>query len=79
MNNKAIEIFDSGVGGLTVLAEIRKNLPNENIVQKEKILKNGGKNSVIVISITQNKEYIITFQNRIKEGTKIKKISIYEK
>jgi len=32
MNNKAIGVFDSGVGGLTVLAEIRKNLPNENIV-----------------------------------------------
>ena len=32
MNNKSIGIFDSGVGGLTVLAEIRKNLPNENIV-----------------------------------------------
>ena len=27
-----IGIFDSGVGGLTVLAEIRKNLPNENII-----------------------------------------------
>jgi len=32
MNNKAIGIFDSGVGGLTVLAEIRKSLPNENII-----------------------------------------------
>jgi len=32
MNNKAIGIFDSGVGGLTVLAEIRKTLPNENII-----------------------------------------------
>ena len=32
MRNKAIGIFDSGVGGLTVLAEIRKNLPNENII-----------------------------------------------
>ena len=32
MNNKAIGIFDSGVGGLTVLAEIRRNLPNENII-----------------------------------------------
>ena len=32
MNNKAIGIFDSGVGGLTVLAEIRKILPNENII-----------------------------------------------
>ena len=32
MRNKAIGVFDSGVGGLTVLAEIRKTLPNENIV-----------------------------------------------
>lgn len=32
MNNKAIGVFDSGVGGLTVLAEIRKTLPNENII-----------------------------------------------
>lgn len=32
MNNKAIGIFDSGVGGLTVLAEIRKTLPNENVI-----------------------------------------------
>ena len=32
MKNKAIGVFDSGVGGLTVLAEIRKALPNENIV-----------------------------------------------
>ena len=32
MKNKAIGIFDSGVGGLTVLAEIRKNLPSENII-----------------------------------------------
>lgn len=32
MKNKAIGVFDSGVGGLTVLAEIRKILPNENII-----------------------------------------------
>ena len=32
MDNKAIGIFDSGVGGLTVLAEIRRALPNENII-----------------------------------------------
>lgn len=42
-------------------------LPNENMVSKEKILKNGGKESVIVIAITQEKEYIITIQNRIKD------------
>lgn len=32
MNIQPIGIFDSGVGGLTVLAEIKKILPNENIV-----------------------------------------------
>ena len=32
MNASPIGIFDSGVGGLTVLAEIKKKLPNENIV-----------------------------------------------
>jgi len=51
---------------LDVLRETFK-LPNGNIVQKEKVVKNNEKNSVIVISITQNKEYIITFQNRIKD------------
>lgn len=32
MNNSPIGIFDSGVGGLTVVKEIIKLLPNENIV-----------------------------------------------
>ena len=32
MDNRAIGIFDSGVGGLTVLTEIRNKLPNENII-----------------------------------------------
>lgn len=32
MNKKAIGIFDSGVGGLTVFEEIRKELPNENVI-----------------------------------------------
>ena len=49
-----------------ILRETYK-LPNEKTVEKEKIIKNGGKNSVIVIAITQDKEYIITFQNRIKD------------
>ena len=42
-------------------------LPNGNIVSKEKNVKNGGKDSVIIIAITQENEYIITFQNRIKD------------
>lgn len=32
MNNRPIGIFDSGVGGLTVVKEIAKTLPNEKIV-----------------------------------------------
>lgn len=32
MNSKPIGIFDSGVGGLTVFTEVRKTLPNENII-----------------------------------------------
>lgn len=32
MSKKPIGIFDSGVGGLTVLAQIKEMLPNENII-----------------------------------------------
>lgn len=32
MDNRKIGIFDSGVGGLTVLSEIIEELPNENII-----------------------------------------------
>lgn len=32
MNSRPIGIFDSGVGGLTVLAEIAKELPNEDLI-----------------------------------------------
>lgn len=32
MNNKAIGIFDSGIGGLTVLRELIKILPDENFI-----------------------------------------------
>ena len=32
MDKRAIGIFDSGVGGLTVFSEIRKNMTNENII-----------------------------------------------
>ena len=32
MNQRPIGIFDSGVGGLTVLSKIKNKLPNENII-----------------------------------------------
>lgn len=59
------EVLYSG-NFLQILRETYR-LPNENIVSKEKILKNDGKDSVIVIAITQEKEYIITIQNRIND------------
>ena len=67
VNGKFIkkEILYSGKF-LDILREIYK-LPNEKIVEKEKVIKNNGKDSVIVISITKDNEYIITFQNRIKD------------
>ena len=51
---------------LQILRETYK-LPNENRVEKEKVVKNDGKDSVIVIAVTQDKEYIITIQNRIND------------
>ena len=50
---------------LSILKEIYE-LPNNKIVEKEKIIKNNGKNSVIIIAITKDNKYIITFQNRLK-------------
>lgn len=32
MNNKPIGIFDSGIGGLTVVRQIIKQLPNESLI-----------------------------------------------
>lgn len=32
MNNNPIGIFDSGIGGLSILREIQKNLPNESLI-----------------------------------------------
>ncbi|MCF7894659.1 MAG: glutamate racemase, partial [Candidatus Omnitrophica bacterium] len=32
IKNQPIGIFDSGIGGLTVLSEVEKLMPNENIV-----------------------------------------------
>ncbi len=32
MDKRPIGIFDSGVGGMTVLAQIKKYLPNEDLI-----------------------------------------------
>ena len=51
---------------LDVVRETYK-LSNEEIIKKEKIVKKGKKNPIIVIALTQDKEYIITFKNKIKD------------
>ena len=32
MNNKSIGVFDSGLGGLTAVKQIMRELPNEEII-----------------------------------------------
>ncbi len=59
------EVLYSG-NFLDIIREIYK-LPNKKTVEKEKVVKNSGKNSVIVIAVNSDSEYIITFQNRIKD------------
>ena len=68
MNNKAIGVFDSGVGGLTVLAEIRKILPNENIIYlgDTKNFPYGSKSKAEIIEFAiQNMEILIKKQVKV--------------
>lgn len=39
----------------------------DRIIEKEKVVKNNGKNAVIAVSITDDNQYIITLQNRMNE------------
>jgi glutamate racemase len=68
MNNNAIGVFDSGVGGLTVLAEIRRLLPNENIIYlgDTKNFPYGSKSKKEIIEFAiQNVETLIKKQVKI--------------
>lgn len=62
MDNRPIGIFDSGVGGITVLKEIQKRLPNEHLIYlgdtKNFPYGNKSKEEIIKFSI-QNVEYLI--------------------
>ena len=68
-------------GGFLEILEETYKLPNNKVVEKEKVIKNGGKNAVIVIPVISNNEntmvipkgstsdgYILTVQNRIKDN-----------
>ena len=56
MNNNAIGVFDSGVGGMTVLKELMKTLPNENFVYfgDTKRFPYGSKSKESIIELTKN-------------------------
>ena len=43
------------------------NLPNNKTITREKIVKNGGKDSVIIVAESTDGKYILTFQNRIND------------
>ena len=62
MDNRPIGIFDSGVGGITVLKEIHKQLPNEHLIYlgdtKNFPYGNKSKEEIIKFAI-QNVEYLI--------------------
>lgn len=55
-------------GNFLELIKETYKLPNGKYVDKEKVVKNEGKYAVVVIPITIDNEYILTFQNRIKDG-----------
>ena len=62
MDNRPIGIFDSGVGGITVLKEIYKQLPNEHLIYlgDTKNFPYGNKNKEEIIKFAiQNVEYLI--------------------
>lgn len=56
MDSRPIGMFDSGVGGLTVYKEIRKILPNEDIVYygDTKSFPYGSKSKESIINLTKN-------------------------
>ena len=68
MNSKPIGIFDSGVGGLTVFTEIRKTLPNENIIYlgDTKNFPYGNKKKEDIINLAIN-----NVENLLKKDVKI--------
>lgn len=43
------------------------SLPNNRTITREKIVKNGGKDSVIIVATDSNDNYILTFQTRIND------------
>jgi len=51
------------------LVEEEYLLPNNIVMKRERIIKNNGKQAVIIIAITSDDRYILVSQNRINEMT----------
>ena len=56
MDNRPIGVFDSGVGGMTVLKELIRELPNEDFVYlgDTKRFPYGSKSKESIIELTKN-------------------------
>ena len=62
MDNRAIGVFDSGVGGLTVFSQLAKVLPNENMIYlgDTKQFPYGNKSKETIIELSKrNIEFLI--------------------
>jgi len=68
MNNQPIGIFDSGVGGLSVLQELKKILPNETFVfvADQKNVPYGGKTKDQLISFADKIVNFLIKQKKVK-------------
>lgn len=63
MDTRPIGVFDSGIGGLTVLEEIEKNLPNESLIYLGDTLNfpYGSKQGQEIIELSKkNTEFLIS-------------------
>ena len=58
-------------GNFISVVEECYQLPNNNIIKKERIIKNSGKESVIIIPKTVDDKYILVAQTRINEITNL--------
>lgn len=58
-------------GKIIKLISEKYKLPNNKIIDRERIEKNSNKESVIIIAITKENKFILVVQNRINELTSI--------
>ena len=67
MDNRPIGVFDSGIGGLTVLKELKKKIPNENYIYlgDTNNFPYGEKSTEQIIELTRNNIKVL-IKNNVK-------------